>query len=83
MHGHFKILLIQVKKLDEKKLLMEQFEETLKITKVKTGVLNLQGVNIKVCKQMILSTCGRVGLSQVVRVKYWRHQDKKEEGVTE
>ena len=27
MHGHFKILLIQVRNLDEKKLFMEQFEE--------------------------------------------------------
>ncbi len=27
MHGHFKILLIQVRNMDEKKLFMEQFEE--------------------------------------------------------
>ena len=27
MHGHFKILLIQVRNLDEKKLFMEQFEQ--------------------------------------------------------
>lgn len=27
MHNHFKILLIQVRNLDEKKLFMDQFEE--------------------------------------------------------
>jgi hypothetical protein len=27
MHSHFKILLIQVRNLDEKKLFMEQFEQ--------------------------------------------------------